>query len=1476
MEEPLPAGAAEPTARKAAQQQLPQPDASAATPAELRALLAEALARQDALQLENQQLHATQQLLAATAAARLHTAEAVVGSGSYELDLATNALHFSDGMCRVFGEAPGTFEPSQAWIDARSDPDDARAVQQVVALAVQERRPYRYTRRIRRADGQWRTLESQGRVVSDAAGQARRLEGVVQDITARKHAEQELLTAQERLRATLDSSLYVVQAFEAVRDAAGRIVDFTWVFTNKTRVARHGEVVGKRLLAENPGMVETGLFDLCVRVTETGEPVDHELHYGHEQFDNWFHQTLVQLGDGFVMNTEDITARKIAEQRLQASRELLQATLDSSLDMVQAFEAVRDEQGTIVDFTWTLSNEAAEKLSGPVIGQRLLTHNPGVVEAGVFDIYRRVVETGQPDQTELHYTGEHFDHWFLQSTVKLRDGVATTHADTTAHKQAEQEVLRLRDEVAHRAEDKYHALLSATTQGFCLLQLLFNETGQQAVDFRYLELSPAFVEHAGLPADALGKTVSELVPDLEPLWLDTYGRVALTGQAEHLEYEVAQLGRWYDAYAFRVGPSEARQVGVLFSDVTARKQAEARQQFLLQLSDALRPLADPRDIQRTATRVLGAHFGLDRAMYAEITPDGKTVVVHDNYLSGRFPAFTGTFPLAAYGPIIEQARRGEPLIVDDVDAEAALTDEEKANYKVIGSTAFISYPLLKGGRWVANLVVHQGEPRRWTTDEVALLRETAERTWAAVERAHAEEALRLSEERLRALLDNLPGGAAFIIGPDLRYQLAAGEALTRAGLTPVDFVGRPLADVLDPEALADYRPHLQQALAGEAFVHEHLSHGRDFVSRGVPLRATDGAVTAVLVVSYDITDRRRAEEALRHSEEQFRTMANLVPDLLWRSEPDSNTTWYNQRWLDYTGQTLAEAAGDGWADAIHPDDRERSARQYRTAVHTGQPLRQEHRIRSAGGEYRWFVATALPARDAQGTITHWFGAATDIEAQKQAEAGLRTSAAALEAKVARRTQALQESRDLLQSVFDTNLILMAVFRAVRDEAGTIQDFEFVSTNREFQRDTGRTDLVGRLYAQEYPGIRTTEIFGRLVQAVETGQPQTFDHYYGHEGYDAWFTTQFVQLGDGAVATSLDITERKTAEQQLTRNLQLLEQAEAVARLGSWDYDRATGQFLWSGGMYQLFGLPPDQPITPAVYLDYVLDEDRPLAERLVQQIRAGSDDVEVTFRLNVAGEVKTVRIKSVLLRDAQGQAVRVLGVDLDISELYRLEGDNLRLRLRQQQALFEAVQAAEEEERRRMSESLHNGIGQILYATKLQLDRLPNTPELSPRQEAARLLSEAIRQTRTLSHELTPSILEDFGLEKALESICGTLNGPALRWRCHLNFEEGPALPMPMPLQLAVYRLAQELAQNVLKHSQATQATLELDVLSAWVVLRVEDNGRGFDPAHTGDGLGLRSMRSRVALLGGHVHLTTAPGQGTQCQIRIPLAPPAP
>lgn len=122
--------------------------------------------------------------------------------------------------------------------------------------------------------------------------------------------------------------------------------------------------------------------------------------------------------------------------------------------------------------------------------------------------------------------------------------------------------------------------------------------------------------------------------------------------------------------------------------------------------------------------------------------------------------------------------------------------------------------------------------------------------------------LQNSEALLRAMIENLPRGAAFVVDRDLRYLLVEGEALATAGFKPEDFVGRTIFEVIPPELVVSYESMYRQALAGEPFEHEHTSHGRTYISRGTPLQTENGTINAVLVVSYDITDRKRREANL--------------------------------------------------------------------------------------------------------------------------------------------------------------------------------------------------------------------------------------------------------------------------------------------------------------------------------------------------------------------------------------------------------------------------------------------------------------------------------------------------------------------------------------------------------------------------------------------------------------------------------------
>lgn len=252
------------------------------------------------------------------------------------------------------------------------------------------------------------------------------------------------------------------------------------------------------------------------------------------------------------------------------------------------------------------------------------------------------------------------------------------------------------------------------------------------------------------------------------------------------------------------------------------------------------------------------------------------------------------------------------------------------------------------------------------------------------------------------------------------------------------------------------------------------------------------------------------------------------------------------------------------------------------------------------------------------------------------------------------------------------------------------------------------------------------------------------------------------------------------------------------------------------------------------------------------------------FRIgDPAAQLVAVLFTDITLRKQTEEALR-------LSDLRRLEEAHRRT---QQRALFNAVLDAREAERRRIAEALHNGLGQLLYAVKLRLDQLSSAPlnagQAQARREADELLATAIRQTRSLSHELVPVVLAEFGLVVALRDICYQLTSRQLRFDCSIDADEKL---LPPELQLALYRMAQELALNIVRHARATEAVLALETVPGFVLLRAEDNGIGFPqegPPRTG--LGLRSIQDHVALLDGRLELGSAPHVGTYVRIRIPL-----
>ncbi|MFD1188570.1 sensor histidine kinase [Pontibacter rugosus] len=218
-----------------------------------------------------------------------------------------------------------------------------------------------------------------------------------------------------------------------------------------------------------------------------------------------------------------------------------------------------------------------------------------------------------------------------------------------------------------------------------------------------------------------------------------------------------------------------------------------------------------------------------------------------------------------------------------------------------------------------------------------------------------------------------------------------------------------------------------------------------------------------------------------------------------------------------------------------------------------------------------------------------------------------------------------------------------------------------------------------------------------------------------------------------------------------------------------------------------------------------------------------------------------------------------------------------------QQQLLEVTLQTQEDERRRVARDLHDEVGAMLALIKLNLYQLVNNVEvkdeglLTAGYNIKQQLDDVLSSVRRISHDLMPVVLEKMGLVQSLEALRRTLASGSNQLEMIVKYNEKNRRLNPKN-ELLLYRMVQELLNNTLKHAEATQVTVELLFESENILLVYTDNGKGFN-LHTlqegenlqGGGLGIMSLQSRAALMGGHITLTSSPGAGIRAEINVPV-----
>jgi signal transduction histidine kinase len=342
-------------------------------------------------------------------------------------------------------------------------------------------------------------------------------------------------------------------------------------------------------------------------------------------------------------------------------------------------------------------------------------------------------------------------------------------------------------------------------------------------------------------------------------------------------------------------PASVGGVMVLCMETTKKVRAERQLAFQLALSDQLRSLSDASEIMLTAAEMVGRQLGAGRVGYGEIEHSGKSALVVCDWSAPGMASLAGQHQLTDFGmTLVRELQAGRTVRMEDSSNDPLTKDASAADvYTAIGARSGITVPLIKGGRLVGAFYVHQAQPRRWTDDEVALARETAERTWVAVERARAEHALRQLNATLEQRVENavaqrklwgelLDSVTALVaaVGNDYRY-LAMNKAYAdrferRIGVRPQ--VGDSLLELMkvQREQLAMSGSRWSRALAGEEFTliePTAASEGdfdRHYEITYTSLRDPSGQVIGAFQYAQDVSERLRDQKRLSEAEESLR------------------------------------------------------------------------------------------------------------------------------------------------------------------------------------------------------------------------------------------------------------------------------------------------------------------------------------------------------------------------------------------------------------------------------------------------------------------------------------------------------------------------------------------------------------------------------------------------------------------------------
>ncbi|MCX6134926.1 MAG: PAS domain S-box protein [Ignavibacteriales bacterium] len=792
------------------------------------------------------------------------------------------------------------------------------------------------------------------------------------------------------------------------------------------------------------------------------------------------------------------------------------------------------------------------------------------------------------------------------------------------------------DRALRESEERYRTLFESMDEGFCVVEML-NDPDGKAFDYRFLEINPGFEKHTGLQ-QALGKTIRQMVPNHDAHWFEIYGKVARTGKAIRFEKPATAMERYYDVYAYRIGGEGSQRVGILFNDISERNRAERLTEALFEISRAVYSTENVDELFRHIHRVLSSILQANNFSIALLTDDGKTLYFpykSDEKDTNDRPAIGVDDP---HSLTVDVLKTKSSVLLD----ETKLLDRYATDTSKVWGTApkcWLGVPLMIRETVIGVMSVQDYQKSSaYSQKDLNIFESAAGQIAIAIERKRAQDALRESEHRTRTFLDST-SDMAFLKDDKFRHILANRALCKFHGKTEDEIKHKKDFDLMSEEAALRCRKTDEQTLLSNALtVNEELIGDRCFETVKFPVAIATGKVGIGGYIR-DVTERRRAEEKIRLSEQHLKSYLDNAGDPIYVLEAATGRIRNcNVRACQDLGYSMDEllklSASDievnlssDKIDAIHHE-----------AISA--------KVRTVEGAHKRKDGTMFPVEIRLSSMSPAqpeliIAVVRDVTERRRSEKALRMQSAALEA--AANAIVITDCDGVVEWV---NQAFVTLTGYTLEESVGRNPRELVKSGKhdqQFYKDLWDTILAG--------GTWRGQIINRRKNGSLYSEEQTITPLCDVDGKVSHF-----------IAIKEDITERQRTED-------LLAESE---RKFKWLFDYAPVAYhvltpegtIWNVNVRwcESLGYSKDEALGKSVF-DFITESERSIARASFETKKKDISSIRTRNErryVSKDGVVKTFLVGDFVTVDSQGKITSVQTTMEDITERKKIEHD-LRL-----------------------------------------------------------------------------------------------------------------------------------------------------------------------------------------------------------------------